>query len=299
MKTIVIGLGGNALLSPSGRQDVGSEMRNAAKVAAQIARVAATGRYRIIITHGNGPQIGDELSRNMHAGKDVPALPFYIMSSETEAQIGTVLELALRNELAKLGKNIEVAAVLTHVLVDPDDKAFRNPSKPIGPFMRKKSGNGVYRKFQNGYRLVVPSPIPKQILETASIRDLSDKGIVIACGGGGVPVIRKGKRYVGVAGVIDKDRATQLLASAMGADMMLLLTDVDYVYTDYGRKTGMIMEAKSSILKKNLRMFEEGTIRPKVEACIEFVESGKGTAYIGSLEKLELVLEGKSGTRIS
>ncbi|MGI0134928.1 MAG: carbamate kinase [Candidatus Micrarchaeaceae archaeon] len=296
MQTVVIGLGGNALLSPSGRQSAANEERNAAKVAIQIAKIAKTGRYRMIITHGNGPQIGDELARNVAGSRSVPMLPFHIMSSETEAQIGTVLELALRNRLAG---NADITTVLTHVLVDEHDGAFRNPTKPIGPFHDRRLHGGTYKKFPNGYRMVVPSPRPKRILETDSIKALSKGGIVIACGGGGIPVVKTKHGYKGVTGVIDKDATTQLLATSVKADIMMLLTNVDYVYSDYKRRSGRISAVKADVLMRNIERFEAGTMRPKVRAGADFVRNGGNACYIGSLDKLGLILSGRSGTKIT
>lgn len=303
MDLIVIALGGNALLSPSGEQSFSKENANMDRISRSIALLSKC--YRIVITHGNGSQVGDELMRNEHAKRFINALPFYIINAETQAQIGSVIETSIRNSMQPLGIRNNVSVILSHVLVSGKDRAFRSPTKQIGPFYTKSelANELKLRKFRyiksgQKYRRVVPSPIPDQILEIDNIALQSKSGVVIACGGGGIPVIKTNGTLKGIDAVIDKDLTTQLLANALGAKKMVILTNADCLYADYPSRGGPIMKVSAKLLKKNLSHFEEGTIRPKLEACIKFVENKGHEAIIGNIFKLDSIMEGKSGTRI-
>ena len=305
MRTIVIGLGGNALLSPGKSQKVGLELKNAEKAAKEIAKIVKTGKYNIVITHGNGPQVGDEQIKNTNSREVVPELPLYMLNAETEASIGTALEIALRNELKRLHVGKEVCVILTHTVVDGKDRAFLRPTKPIGPLYSKnelekelKFKKFSYIKVGLKYRMVVPSPKPVSILEFGIIKSIANRALVIAAGGGGVPIIKRNAGFAGVGAVIDKDITTQLLANLIDADEMVILTDVDCVYRDFKNRKGAIRSTRAKDLKTTLNVFEEGTIRPKLDACIEFVENGGRIARIGNLYKLDDVLKGESGTAV-
>lgn len=306
MKSIVIALGGNALLDPSGRQSFAKENKNINRVSRDIARLCKDGDYRIVITHGNGSQVGDEVLRNEHAKKYVPKLPLYVLNAETQALIGTVVETALRNNLILLGIKRDVCVILAHVLVERNDRAFKRPTKQVGPFYDKKELDKElklekfnYIKSGSKYRRVVASPKPREILEVETIRDEFSKKIIVTCGGGGVPTIKSGKGLSGINAVIDKDLTSQLLANSIKAESLVILTNADYIYADYKKKKGKIKKISARILRKNLDKFEEGTIRPKVEACINFVENGGKEAYIGNVYKLDSILKGSSGTKIT
>lgn len=303
MERIVIALGGNALLDPYGRQSFSKESSNLAKVCDSIAGICM-GRS-IVITHGNGSQVGDELERNEHAKKYVPKLPFYILNAETQASIGTAIATSLRNSLAKLKVRIGVTVILANVIVDRNDPAFKRPSKPVGPFytaaeLEKELRLDGFDYITHGsmYRRVVASPTPLEILELDAIRKGASGNIVITCGGGGTPTLRTGKGITGIDAVIDKDSTSQLLASSLRADALIILTNADYVYRDYTKKEGAIEETTARELKRMLAHFEQGTMRPKVEACIRFVEKGGKEAYIGNVFKLGQILSRESGTRI-
>lgn len=305
MDCVVIALGGNALLDPSGKQSFLSENRSVGKVSKSIVELYKKKKYRIIITHGNGSQIGDELMRNEHAKSFIPKLPVYAINAETQASIGTLIETSIISSMASMKAKGEVCVILTHVLVDGNDPAFKRPLKQVGPFYTKselqkelKIERFDYIKHQSKYRRVIASPLPKIILESDVIAKSSHYSIVVACGGGGIPVIRSGSGFAGVDAVIDKDLTTQLLASSIGADKMVLLTNAEYLYANWGKSKKAIKEVSSKELRKKLDQFEEGTIRPKAEACIRFIENGGKEAYIGNVFKLELILERKSGTRI-
>jgi len=305
MDLIVIALGGNALLAPSGKQSFSRENRNVDRVSKSIARLCKRSNYNVVVTHGNGSQVGDELLRNEHAKSYVPKLPLYVLNAETQAQIGAVVETSLANSLGSAGVRRDVCVILAHVLVDEKDPAFMKPSKPIGPYYTEnelqvelKFGRFSYTKLDGGYRKVVASPAPKEIIEIGAIRREVEKGIIITCGGGGVPVVRRHGKISGIDAVIDKDLTTQLLATRIGAEKIVILTDADYVYSDHQKRRGPIREIKAKDLKKRLKTFEEGTIRPKIDACIRFIENGGKDAYIGNVFELEDILKGKVGTRI-
>lgn len=305
MSSIVIALGGNALLAPFGKQSFAEENKNIDRVSKIIARMCKGADYDIVITHGNGSQVGDELLRNEHAKKYVPKMPLYILNAETQASIGTTIETSLTNELGDLKVKKGVCVVLAHVLVEEHDAAFRRPSKPIGPYYTEnelheelRSSKFDYAKLDGGYRKVVASPAPKAIVEIGPIKAQAKMGIVITCGGGGVPVIKRHGRLVGIDAVIDKDLTSQLLATQIGAEKMVILTGAEYIYSDHHTLNGPIKQIRAKDIKKRIGAFEEGTIRPKIEACIKFIENGGKEAYIGNVFKLEQILKGKSGTRI-
>ena len=302
MGLLVIALGGNALLDPSDAQSFRNEGRSIDKVCRSIALVAKNNK--IIITHGNGSQVGDELVRNERAKAFVPKMPLYLLSAETQASIGSMLETSLRNSLNALGIKKEVSVVFSHVLVDRNDPAFRKPTKPVGPLYtgkELKAELGIdkfhYIKVGDRYRRVVASPKPKRILELGAIEECGKNGIVIACGGGGIPVVNREDGIYGVNAVIDKDRATQLLASSLNADRMVVLTNVDYVHSG-SNSHALIKRISAKELKGRIGEFEDGTIRPKLEACMDFIENGGKEAIIGNVFKLDLIMQNRSGTRI-
>ena len=305
MKSVVIALGGNALLDPSGRQSFAKENKNINIVMKSIALLCKNKAINLAITHGNGSQVGDELMRNEHAKKYVPRLPLYVLNAETQASIGTLLENSLRNNLSKTGVKKDVCVILAHALVDDKDHAFRNPSKPIGPLYTAEELDSElklerfnYINVGSNYRRVVASPKPKSILEIEPIRSELKDNIVITCGGGGIPSIRRGSSFAGVNAVIDKDSTSQLLANLIGADTLIILTNADYVYKDYKNREGRLEDIPASKLRKYLYLFEEGTIRPKIEACINFVDNGGKEAYIGNVFSIVSILKRTSGTRI-
>lgn len=305
MDCLVIALGGNALLDPSGEQSFSKENRNMEMVSRSIVELYKSRKCRIIVTHGNGSQVGDELMRNEHAKEFVPKLPVYVVNAETQASLGTLIETSIINSLALSKIKKETCMILTHTIVDKNDPAFKKPSKQVGPVYTEEElqkelamDKFSYIKIGSGYRRVIASPHPKEILEVAEIKRGTLHSIVIACGGGGIPVIRSGSRLVGVDAVIDKDLTTQLLASSIGANRMILLTNADYLYEHWGKDKKAIKKISSKELKKSLGRFEEGTMRPKVEACIRFIENGGKEAYIGNVFKLNEILHRGSGTKI-
>lgn len=305
MELIVVALGGNALLSPSGGQSFSKERSNMDRISRSIVELCKREKCNVVITHGNGSQVGDEIMRNEHAKKFIPQLPLYILNAETQAQIGSIIETSIRNSLQRLKIKREVSTILAHVLVDKGDGAFRSPTKQVGPFYTKGELNKElkldrfdYIKLKGKYRHVVASPKPKRILEIDSIRVQCEKGIVITCGGGGIPTTKENGRLMGINAVIDKDLTTQLLANSIKAKRMVILTNTDYVYVDYNGTQHPVGAISSERLAKLIPESEAGTIRPKLEACMNFIENGGKEAYIGNIFKLDLILKGMSGTKI-
>jgi carbamate kinase len=307
METFVVALGGNALLDFGEKPTFNVQHRNAVRAARGLVPLLKRENTGIVITHGNGPQVGDEFLRGEFAKKEIPILPLHALVAETQAFIGTMLELAIRQELLRINPNREVIMLLTHVTVNSKDGAFRNPSKPIGPFYTKaqleaelKRESFSFVEVRNRYRKVVASPNPLKIIEIDAIKkSIKEGAVVIAGGGGGIPVVLSNGIYKGMDAVIDKDLTTERIASSLKADTLAILTNVDYVYMDYKSKTGPIKRIETSRLKPLLDKFEAGTIKPKLQACINFIEHGGNAAYIGNLFKLESILSNKSGTKIT
>ncbi len=305
MKT-VIALGGNAILREGDRPTYANQYARIRATAAQIAKIAKRGG-KLLITHGNGPQVGDELLRNWYAKQKVPPFPLYLLNAETQATVGSMIVTALSNEFIKQRIRRQAVAVITHVEVDANDPAFKRPDKPIGPFYTHaelakelKHEKFSYVPEKGLYRRVEPSPSPKAVLEIDAIREVFESGaVVVAGGGGGVPVIRRHGAYVGTSAVLDKDRTTQLLANKLGADTMLMLTNVDYLYKNYHDRGSAIRSISAERLKRMLPSLEAGTIRPKASACVSFIENGGQRAYIGNLSGLDAMLDGTAGTTIT
>ena len=299
MSGIVIAIGGNAISDPASFGDPHSQEAKIRKVAREIAKLYYRGE-KIVLTHGNGPQVGRELERNEIAAKLVPELPLYYLTAETESVIGSMISIALTEELILLHKKPEICTVISHAIVEQGSKA---EMKPIGPVLseaqlKAELKRGAFKYIRKGikYRRIVPSPKPIKVLESDMIKILSGKGIVIAGGGGGVPMISQGKQYRGMGAVIDKDLTSAILATDISADKLVILTDTDYLYSPSGKP---IKSARAAVVAKMLGSLEEGTIRPKVQACINFIHKGGKAAYIGNLYKLREILNEESGTKIT
>ncbi len=313
MKKIVIALGGNAIKQWDQKGTAKEQFENVKISCAHIVQIIQRG-FQVVITHGNGPQVGNLLIQQEEGGHAVPAQPLSICGAMSQGQIGYMIQQALLNDLKDARLNREVVTLITQVVVDREDPGFRNPTKPVGPFYTKaqrekheKSGGMTFKRTQNQdgnrYRRVVASPDPLRILEGRMVADLSERGvIVIASGGGGIPVVMDEQGHLsGVEGVIDKDLAGEKLAEAVGADLLMILTDVEKVYLHYGTKRqaglGKIsLEKAQQYLKNN--QFPAGSMGPKVEACVRFIKYGGERAIITSLDRAAEALDGKAGTHI-
>jgi carbamate kinase len=287
MKIAVIALGGNAVITPKEKGTVGQQIKHINQTISHLKNLSK--KYKLIITHGNGPQVGDLLIQQ-ESTKKIPAMPLDVCDAMTQGQLGYLLQKSIQNILKK-----KAVTVITQIEVDKNDKAFQNPTKPVGPYYKEKIEEQMIKELE-GWRKVVPSPKPKRIIEIEEIKTLIKNGyIVIACGGGGIPVVN-GK---GVEAVIDKDCATQLLADQLKADLLIFLTDVDSVYLNYeSKKRIAIIEMNVKEAKKLMRHFKEGSMEPKIEASIEFLKKGR-KVIITKPELLDRALKGKAGTIIS
>ncbi|MFH1664226.1 MAG: carbamate kinase [archaeon] len=302
MKTILVALGGNALIKEGQKGKVEEQIKNVDATTKKIAELIRKD-YTVVLTHGNGPQVGN-LEIQMSCETKIPKMPLDVEDAMTQGQIGYLIQKSLRNFLPEK----EILTVVTEIEVNKKDPAFRNPSKPIGPFYSKEKISELKIKdfiedSGRGYRKVVASPEPKKILQIKAIKELMKKGsIVVCCGGGGIPVTKKGKKWNGIEAVIDKDKASTLLAVSLGIKEMIILTDVEFVYLNYNKKNQQkIRKIKVKELKELLEKneFGKGSMKPKIESCIKFIESGGKKAVITSLDRLVPALKGKTGTQIS
>jgi carbamate kinase len=307
---VTVALGGNAILRRGDRGTAEEQAVHVRSTAKELVRLIEEGR-RILITHGNGPQVGDILVQNEAAKDLVPQMPLDICGAESQGMIGYMLQQSLEGELRDRRVDTPVVTVLTQVLVDRADPAFKKPTKPIGPFYTAEQSRRLEAKgwamiedSGRGYRRVVPSPTPREIVEGRTISSLFKEGtLVIAAGGGGIPVVREGGgKLRGVEAVLDKDRTAALLASTMGTRTLLILTDVDGVYLDYngpGRRSLETMNVRMCERHLKEGQFPPGSMGPKIESAIAFLKAGGEKAIIASLEKAEDALAGRSGTTIT
>jgi carbamate kinase len=309
MKTMLLAVGGNSLIRAGEKGTITEQRANAQRTAAQIVGLIRVG-YRIVLTHGNGPQVGAELLRSERSASQVPGHPLDVCGASTQGEIGYLLEQSLQTELQQAGLQVPVTTVLTQSLVSPDDPSMEHPSKPIGPFYSRVDaeerqrllGWQIVEDAARGYRRVVPSPDPIDIVELEVIRDLVQRGVlVIACGGGGIPVVWKNGSLQGVEAVIDKDRASALLASRLGADLFVISTDTDYVYLDYKKSTQRpLLRVGVAELEQYARAnhFPPGNMGPKIESVLRFLSKGGNEAIITSCESLCQSVAGSAGTHV-
>ncbi len=313
MKSLVIALGGNAIKKAEEEGTYEEQLRNVKETCKQILEVILRG-YRVVITHGNGPQAGNLLIQQEEGARLVPIQPLDAIGAMTQGQIGYMLQQTLTNYGQKSGLSIHVAMILTQVLVDENDPDFKNPSKPVGPFYTRREAEKladeksywikkVKPSGRKPYRRVVPSPDPKTIIEKDLIKKLAETDcIVIASGGGGIPVIMGDNGELrGIEAVVDKDLAAEKLAEVVGADTLLVLTDVEKVKTNYGKINESDMNQMTLAEARNHLQeghFLPGSMKPKINACIRFLEHGGRKAIVTSLDKAIEALDGKTGTTI-
>ena len=297
MPKIVIALGGNALQSKDSKPTAEGQLEVVRQTCERLAEISAQG-YEMSIVHGNGPQVGRILLASEAAKDLTPAMPFDVCGAMSQGYIGYHIQQALKYALSIRNKHCPVVTVATQMVVDRDDRAFENPAKPIGPLYTMKEDAG------RGWRRVVASPIPRKIVEIEAIKNLWKSTIVISCGGGGIPVVENPDGTLeGVAAVIDKDHAAELLAEQVEADILMILTEVEKAAVNWGRPNQKNLDTMS--LKEAAQYVEEGqfapgSMLPKVEACMKFVrQNPQKKAIITSLDKALEALEGKTGTVIT
>lgn len=303
-ETVLIALGGNALIQKGQQGTVEQQFANLKVPMRQIARLSR--RYKIIITHGNGPQVGNLLLQQ-ECCQETPRLPLEILVAQTQGQIGYMIESTLDSELMELGVHHDqkFITVISYVVVDERDPAFESPTKPIGPAFTEEQARALpypTRKTPKGFRRVVVSPRPVTIVEKREIKTLTDMDfIVICCGGGGIPVIREGRRFEGVDAVIDKDLASARLAQEVGVDIFIIATDVNGAALNYGtpqeQVLGRLTPAEAERYLKEGH-FPAGSMGPKVEACLEFIRNGGRKAAITHLTGIENAVLGSAGTQV-
>jgi len=300
--TTVIALGGNALIRPGERGTAAEQRANLRATCEALRPLLVDGE--LVVTHGNGPQVGNELVRQERAADEVPPLPLYLAVAQTQAEIGALIE----SELAAVAER-PVVCVLTHVRVDEDDPAFRNPTKPVGPFYSEEQarrleadrGWTVAHEAGRGWRRVVPSPKPLGIVELAAIQTLVAAGtIAVACGGGGIPVSSRNGHLTGLDAVIDKDRASSVLAVALGAKRLVIVTDVEAVSRGWGTSAQEeLRELDVRAAEALLPELATGSMGPKLEAALAFARTTGQIALITSAASLAEALAGRAGTRIT
>lgn len=311
MAKLVIALGGNALQSKNSKPTAEGQLNVVKKTCEYIAEISSKG-HEMAIVHGNGPQVGRILLSSEAANDITPVMPFDVCGAMSQGYIGYHIQQALKHELNLKHAGCPVVTMATQMVVDINDPGFKNPTKPIGPFYSKEEaeklvqekGYSVKEDAGRGYRRVVASPIPQKIVEIESIKKLWDSDIVICCGGGGIPVIQNADGSLeGVAAVIDKDFAAELLAEEVDADILMILTEVEKVAINWGKENQQNLDSMS--LKEAVKYIEEkqfapGSMLPKVEAAMKFVRSdSRKKAIITSLDKAIEALEGKTGTTIT
>ncbi len=311
MKTIVVAIGGNSLVTDEAHQTVPDQYHAVEATSAHLAAMLEGSDTRLVVTHGNGPQVGFILRRSELAAAALHPVPLDSCVADTQGALGYQLQCALDNAFRRLGMRRRAVSVVTQVLVDARDPAFEKPTKPIGSFMsqekaeehRARDGWDVVEDAGRGWRRVVSSPAPKAILEVDAVRALLDAGfVVIAAGGGGIAVVEDGQGAMsGAAAVVDKDHASSLLARELGAEVLVIATAVEQVCLDFGKPTQRalsrmtVAEAKRYIAEGH---FRPGSMLPKVEALIRFVEGGGQEGLITDPAHLTQALAGRTGTRL-
>ena len=309
MKSILIAVGGNSLIRAGETGTIAEQWTNARRTAAAIVELIRSG-YRLVVTHGNGPQVGAQLLRSERASDQVPGLTLDVCGAASQGEIGYLLSQSLSDELSVAGLNLPVVSLVTQTVVRSDDPAMRRPTKPIGPFYSRQQAEERHRLLgweivedaARGYRRVVPSPEPVEIVELGVIRELIEHGaLVVACGGGGIPVVRENGQLRGVEAVIDKDRASALLASELGVDIFAISTDVSCVYLDYKKPTQRQLDSvTASELEAHYKAghFPAGNMGPKVESALRFLKSGGKEVVITSYEYLTEAVARRMGTHV-
>ncbi len=309
MKTMLIAVGGNSLIRAGEKGTVAEQLANARRTAAAIIGLIRDG-YHLVVTHGNGPQVGAQLLRSERASDQVPGQTLDVCGAASQGEIGYLLSQSLHDEMAAAGQHVPVVSVVTQSIVSANDPAMQHPTKPIGPFYSRAQaeerkrllGWEIVEDAARGYRRVVPSPEPIEIVELDVIRSLMAQGVlVVSCGGGGIPVVREDGNLHGVEAVIDKDRASALLASQLGVDIFAISTDTDYVYLDYKKPTQRpLTRVTAAELEDHHHAghFPPGNMGPKVESALLFLRAGGKEVVITSYGHLCDAVAGRAGTHV-
>jgi carbamate kinase len=308
-KVAVVAVGGNSLIKQKGQHTINDQFDAAKETMEHIARMIESG-WNVVVTHGNGPQVGFILRRSELAIHELHPVPLDYCGADTQGAIGYMFQKALRNHFKVMGIEKKAATVITQVEVDKDDPAFENPSKPIGSFLdedvakeRMAEGQAFVEDAGRGWRRVVPSPKPKRIVEVEAIETLINSGfVVIAVGGGGIPVVEKEDGdLIGIEAVIDKDFASSLMANRINADLLLISTAVEQVAINFNKPNQQwldrmtVAEAKAYIAEGH---FAPGSMLPKIQACIQFIENGGKQALVTDPPNIPRALAGETGTWI-
>ncbi|GFN23685.1 MAG: carbamate kinase [Thermoanaerobacteraceae bacterium] len=308
-KLAVIAIGGNSLIKTKGQVDLKSQLETVKETCHNIAELVEQG-WNVAITHGNGPQVGFLIRRAELAAQELPLIPLEFAVADTQGAIGYMIQQSLINEFRRRGIRREPVTVVTQVVVDSNDPAFQNPSKPIGSFMtreeaerhKQEDGWTLVEDAGRGWRRVVPSPEPRAIVESAAIRDLITNGYIVICvGGGGIPVIEKDGRLEGIAAVIDKDYASALLATEIKADMLVISTGVSKVAINFGQpdqKELDLLTVPEAEAYLEAGHFPPGNMGPKIMAILRYLRNNGGQGIITSPEAIVAAVAGKAGTRI-
>lgn len=310
-KLIVIALGGHALIKQGEKGTISEQEKNGMVIAESLFKVLESSQYDIVITHGNGPQAGHSLLKNEKCKDILPPLPLDVCVAENQGSMGYILQQAIMNKFRKESKSRSIVTMITQVKVSKFDKAFKNPTKPIGPFYTKDEIEEILKRENwpivedagRGYRRVVPSPEPLEIIQLESIKHLVHEGhIIITLGGGGIPVWEKDDGdFEGIEAVIDKDISSAQLASKLSADLFIILTEVEYVYLNYGKKNQHLLNKidinKAKEYLKNGE-FGEGNMEPKIKAALLYLESGGKEVIITEVKNFVNALTNNEGTHI-
>ena len=308
---ILVALGGHAFMQRGEKGTIEDHERNAVLICKKLMTLIDRD-YRLVITHGNGPQVGHLLLLSETGDEAVPRMPLDVLVAQTEGSLGYFLQQAMLNEFRRQGKKRYVVTVVTQVLVDPEDEAFKYPTKPVGPFLKKEEAERrrdahgwqiAEDSAGRGWRRVVPSPKPIKIVQRHMIRESAEAGhIVIAAGGGGIPIIKKPDgTYEGTEAVIDKDLTSSILATQIGAEILIILTEVPNIYADFKSANQREISAITSEQLKELYaagQFPAGSMGPKVEAVINFLDQGGRRAIVTNPDTLPDALTGRGGTHI-
>ena len=309
-RSALIAIGGNSLIRAGEKGTIAEQLANTRRTAEAIVGLIEDG-YGLVITHGNGPQVGAALLRSERASDQVYSQSLDVCDAATEGEIGYLLQQSLHNALAAAGLDRPVVTVVSQVVVSADDPAMRHPTKPIGPFYTKADakerarllGWQVVEDASRGYRRVVPSPEPLELIEEQVVSDLLGRGVlVIAAGGGGIPVVRTPDGLRGIEAVIDKDRVSALLAARLHLDTFIISTDADRVYLDYRRPTQRpLHRVTAGEMRRHLEagQFPPGNMGPKIESALQFLDAGGREVIITSYEHLRAAARGEAGTHIT